>query len=256
MDEIKLRFDNKTVLVTGGSTGIGAALAKAFASLGARVGVGYFQSEAAANEVVTSIKEAGGTAVALQADVADPSQVEQLIATAEDQLGSIDILINNAGAQIRRSRIDAASDEFYDATMDVNMRSVFAACRAAIPGMTKRGSGSIVNLSSISARTGGGGQSVLYSAAKAAVATFTRGLSAELADAGIRVNAVSPGLIETPFHDETPREQFESIAKTIPMGRPGTPEDCIGPTLFLASDELAGYVTGQVLEVNGGQYRP
>lgn len=256
MQEWTLRFDDKVVLITGASTGIGAALAKAFGVLGARVGVGYYRSEEAAAEVVGAIEADGGTAVAFKADVADPQEVGSLITSVEGQLGSIDILVNNAGAQIRRARIEASSDELYGQLMDVNMRSVFAACRAVIPGMTERGSGSIVNLSSISARTGGGGESVLYSAAKAAVATFTRGLSVELSQAGVRVNAVSPGLISTPFHDETPTEQFESITKTIPMGRAGTAEDCVGPTLFLASDELAGYVTGQVLEVNGGQYRP
>ena len=255
---MKPRFvsDKKAVLVTGASSGIGAAIAVAFGSLGARVGVGYHQSEAGAHAVISAIEEAGGTAFGFRADVADPDQVKELMSAAREQLGEIDVLVNNAGSQIRRSSVEEATDQFYDQTMDVNMRSVFAACRAVIPSMSRRGSGSIVNLSSIAARTGGGGRSVLYATAKAAVATFTRGLAAELAETGVRVNAVSPGLISTPFHDKTPPEQFAAIAGSIPMGRPGTAQDCVGPTLFLASDRLASYVTGQVLEVNGGQYRP
>lgn len=256
MDSNMLRFENKVVVVTGASSGIGAAIATAFGSLGARVGVGYNQSETGAQAVIKEIEAAGGTAIGLRADVADPQQMAGLVSTATEQLGVVDVLINNAGTQIRRASIEETTDEFYDQMMNINLRSVFTACRAVIPSMSKRGSGAIVNLSSISARHGGGGRSVLYAAAKAGVATFTRGLAAELATSGVRVNAVSPGLISTPFHDQTPPEQFEAITTTIPMGRPGTAQDCVGPTLFLASDDLAGYVTGQVLEVNGGQYRP
>jgi 3-oxoacyl-[acyl-carrier protein] reductase len=141
--------------------------------------------------------------------------------------------------------------------MELNMGTVFRACRRVVPSMVKQGNGAIVNISSIAARTGGGGRSVLYASAKAAVSTFTRGLAREVGRHGIRVNAVAPGVIDTPFHDRhsTP-QRLEQIAAANPLGRIGTPQDCVGPVMFLASSTMGGYVTGQVIEVNGGALTP
>lgn len=251
-------FQGKNVLVTGASLGIGAALARAFAVAGANVGIGYRRSAEEAVAIRDEIVGSGGTAVLLRGDVADKQELQEVIRGARSQLGSIDILINNAGALIARSPIAEASDDLYDRVMALNVRSMFEACRAVIPEMRERGSGNIINLTSIAARTGGAGGSVLYAAAKGAVATFTRGLAVEVAPYGIRVNALSPGLISTPFHTDgiTPPEHFAQMEASIPMGRAGTAEECVGPVLFLASDHMSSYVTGQMLEVNGGLYRP
>jgi 3-oxoacyl-[acyl-carrier protein] reductase len=141
--------------------------------------------------------------------------------------------------------------------MDLNMSSVFAACRQAVPVMRRQGSGAIVNLTSIAARTGGAGGSVAYATAKGAVSTFTRGLAKEVAIDGIRVNAIAPGIITTPFHERhTSDAQMAGMVAGIPMGRAGTPEECVGSVLFLASPAMSGYVTGQVIEINGGQLTP
>ncbi|HEY4137811.1 MAG TPA: SDR family oxidoreductase, partial [Casimicrobiaceae bacterium] len=141
--------------------------------------------------------------------------------------------------------------------MDLNVRSLVAASSAAIPFMRRAGHGNIINVTSIAARHGGGNGAVLYASAKGFVSTFTRGLAKEVVKDGIRVNAVSPGVITTPFHERysTPA-MLESFKATIPMGRLGTAEECVGAFMFLASDTLSGYVTGQIIEVNGGQYMP
>lgn len=254
----RLSFEGKNVLITGASLGIGAALARAFAAAGAHVGLGYRRSVEEATEVLDDIVAAGGNAVLLRGDVSNRQELQGVIDGAREELGCIDILINNAGALIGRAPIHEASDSLYEEIMDLNLRAMFEACRAVIPEMRERGSGNIINLSSIAARNGGAGGSVLYASSKGAVATFTRGLAVELAPFGIRVNALSPGLIRTPFHSEgvTPPERFAQMETSIPMGRAGSAEECVGPTLFLASDEMSSYVTGQILEVNGGSYRP
>lgn len=251
-------FEGRNILITGGSLGIGAALVRGFAAAGGRVGVGYNRSATEAEALVEEVEAAGGTAVALKGDVTVPAELERVIAQHGEQLGPIDVLINNAGALVGRSLIHEAEDDLYERIMDLNVRSMFQACRAVIPEMIERGSGNIINLTSVAARTGGAGGSVLYASSKGAVATFTRGLAVELAPHGIRVNALSPGLIRTPFHDNgiTPEEHFTRMEQGIPAGRAGNAEECVGPTLFLASDEMASYVTGQMLEVNGGLYRP
>jgi 3-oxoacyl-[acyl-carrier protein] reductase len=148
------------------------------------------------------------------------------------------------------------TDAQYDAVMDLNVRSVITACRVAIPWLRRNG-GFIINTSSIAARNGGGGGAGLYASAKAFVSNVTRGLAKELVASRIRVNAVSPGTIATPFHERySTEEQMRAMVATIPQGRAGTAEDCVGAFLFLSSESLSGYITGQSLEVNGGQLMP
>lgn len=174
-----------------------------------------------------------------------------------EAFGHIDVLINNAGGLLARSPIADITDQLYDDIMRLNVYSVVAASREIIPHFRKRGSGNIINVSSIAARNGGSNGAVLYAAAKGFVSTATRGWARELAKDNIRVNAVSPGTIDTPFHERYSTAQQLAAAKTtIPMDRLGTSEECTGAFLFLASDELSKYVTGQILEVNGGQYMP
>jgi 3-oxoacyl-[acyl-carrier protein] reductase len=154
---------------------------------------------------------------------------------------------------VERNPVDATPDEIYERIMDLNVRSIFQMCKLVIPVMKRQGHGNIVNVTSVAARTGGGGGSVVYAAAKGAVVSFTRGLARELAAYNIRVNALSPGLILTPFHERwTPPTMMEALIKSVPMGRAGTAEECVGAVLFLASDRMSSYVTGQVIEVNGG----
>ncbi|WP_341890631.1 glucose 1-dehydrogenase [Variovorax sp. YR752] len=253
MEDLK----DKTALVTGASTGIGAAVAIAFAARGMRVAVHYNSSADAANGVVDTIRAAGGTAFALQADVRDTAAIRACVQETTAQFGRIDVLVNNAGSLVKRMPIAEFDDALFDEVMHINARSVLAFCREAVPQMRKQGSGAIINVTSVAARTGGGPGAYLYAGAKGFVSTATHGLARELVGDRIRVNAVAPGVIQTPFQDRfsTPA-MLETFKTGIPMGRLGTADECVGAFLYLASEQLSGYVTGQVLEVNGGQYMP
>ncbi len=247
----------KVVLVTGASTGIGAAIARAFGREGARVAVHYHASEDAARTVVADIRAAGSEAIALRADARDARQIEKLVADTVAKFGVIDVLINNAGDIVQRCHVADSNDELLSSVIDLNARSVVTACRAAIPHFRRQGGGNIINTTSVAARHGGGPGAVLYAASKGFVSTLTRGLAKELARDHIRVNGVAPGVIVTPLQARhTSAEQMEAFRKSIPLDRLGTPEECVGAYLYLASDALSGYVTGQILEVNGGQLMP
>lgn len=254
MEDLK----GKTALVTGASTGIGAAVARAYAARGVRVAVHYNRSAGPANEVVAAITAAGGEAFALQGDVRDTEAIRRVVRETIARWGAIDILVNNAGSLVKRVPIAEFDDALFDDVLHINARSVLAFCREVVPLMRTQGrGGSIINVSSVAARHGGGPGAYLYAGAKGFVSTATRGLAKELAADRIRVNAVAPGVIQTPFHDQfsTP-QMLESFRATIPMARIGEPDDCVGAFLYLASEQLSSYVTGQILEVNGGQYMP
>lgn len=254
MEDLK----GRSALVTGASTGIGAAVAIAYAARGMRVAVHYNSSAAAAEQVVETIRAAGGEAFALQGDVRDSAAIRRVVAQADERLGGIDVLVNNAGSLVKRVPIADFDDALFDEVLHINARSVLAFCREVVPLMRAQShGGSIINVSSIAARNGGGPGAYLYAGAKGFVSTATRGLAKELAPDRIRVNAVSPGVIQTPFHDRFSTPQLlESFKAAIPMARIGEPDDCVGAFLYLASTQLSGYVTGQILEVNGGQYMP
>lgn len=244
----------KHVLVTGGGTGIGAAISRGFAAAGAKVAVHYHAGKDAAAALTSEISGQGGHAIALGADLMAPNAATDLLARTVGKLGGLDILINNAGGMVGRRPLAEIDDAFIDEVFNLNVRSLVHCCRAALPHLTACGKGVIVNVSSVSARTGGSPGSSIYSGAKGFVSTFTRSLARELAPNGIRVNAISPGTIHTDFHvrHSTP-EKLEGTRKSIPQMRLGTAEDCAGTVLYLASDNLSGYVTGQIIEVNGGQ---
>jgi 3-oxoacyl-[acyl-carrier protein] reductase len=241
----------KAVVVTGGATGIGRAAAEAFAEAGCRVLVHYYKGADEAH-----VLAARGIAIH-QANLAERGAPAILIAEAVKRFGRLDVLVNNAGGLVARILAVDADDTFIDKVFDLNVRSLIHCCRAAIPVMAGQKAGTIINVTSISARAGGSAGSSIYSGAKGFVSSFTRTLAKEVVDDGIRVNAVSPGTIHTAFHDRhsTP-EKLEATRKAIPMGRLGTPEDCAGAFLFLASERASGYLTGQVIEVNGGQLMP
>lgn len=247
----------KVVLVTGSSTGIGAAVARGFARQRARVAVHYNQSAAAAQALVESIAEEGGEAHAWRTDVTRSVDVAGLVDAVAAHFGGLHVLVNNAGGLVRRALLADTDDDLFDQILDLNVRSLLTACRAAAPHIKRSGGGSIINTGSIVARHGGGPGVSLYGGAKAFVEAVTRNLAKEFATSGIRVNAVSPGVIVTPFHDRhSTAEALENFRKAIPMGRLGAAEECVGAYLFLASESLASYITGQVIEVNGGQLMP
>jgi len=240
-------------IVTGASTGIGRAIAIALARAGADVAIHYGSSRKEADETARAVESHGRRAVLVQADFRDPTAAGTAVEAAVQALGApIDILVNNAGSLVGRSAVEEMDAELWQEVIALNLSSVFFATKAALPYL---GDGArIVNVSSVAARHGGGPGAFAYAAAKGGVMTLTRGLAKELASRNIRVNAIAPGVIETPFHDKfsTP-EQLETFRKGIPLGRLGTSEECAGAVLYLVSP-LASYVTGQSIDINGGQW--
>lgn len=246
----------KRALITGSSTGIGAAVARELARLGASVAVHGNKNAAAAEAVATEIRAAGGKAVVVLGDVSNSASAAKIVADAVAGLGGLDILINNAGAILDRVTNAAFDDAAYDNVYNLNVRSVLAVTKAAYPHLKAAGGGSIINTGSVAGRFGGFGGSAVYASAKAAVHSITRNAAREFAPDHIRVNVVAPGFIITPFHDKTPQSVKDSAAAQIPMQRLGTAEDCVGAYVFLASDSMSGYITGQIIDVNGGQLMP
>lgn len=241
------KLSNKVALVTGASRGIGKATALALAAEGAKVVVNYARSSSAADEVVATITEAGGEAIALQADVSQENEVEALIKETKGKLGRIDVLVNNAGIT-RDTLLLRMKPADWQAVIDLNLTGVFLCSRAVSKIMLKQKSGRIINITSVAGQMGNPGQAN-YSAAKAGVIGFTKTIAKELASRGVTANAVAPGFIAT---DMTEELEAEGILKFIPLGRYGAPEEVAGMIRFLASDPAAAYITGQVFNVDGG----
>ncbi len=246
----------KRVLVTGASTGIGAAVAVAFAQQGSRVGIGYARSAEAAQNVLAGIKEAGADGALFQADVSKAGECRRLADEFVAKFGGIDVLINNAGGMVRRTSLAEETDELMGEVFDLNVRSVVVLSTAVIPHMRSAGGGAVVNTGSVAGRDGGGIGSGLYASSKSYVHGITRNMAKEFAKDGIRVNTVAPGYIATPFHDATPPERKQAMLGGIPMGRPGTPEECAATYLFFASKACSGYITGAIIDINGGLWMP
>lgn len=246
-------LSGKVALITGGGRDIGKAIALKMAGCGAAVAINYRASRAEAEAAVAEIESKGGRAVAIQADVTRARDAERLVAETVRALGgSIDILVNNAGGLLARIQIADMKESHWDAVMAVNLKSVFLVTRAALPHMNA--GGVIVNMASLAARNGGGGGSVAYATSKGAVLTLTRGLAKELASRDIRVNCVSPGLINTTFHDTfTPDAVRKAVAGNTAVGREGESDEVADAVTFLASD-ASSYINGESLEINGGLY--
>ncbi|MCS6847670.1 MAG: 3-oxoacyl-[acyl-carrier-protein] reductase [Anaerolineae bacterium] len=243
------QLQGKSAIVTGASRGIGRAIAIELARRGASVVVNYKASEAAAHDVVKTITEAGGTAIAFKADVSKLDEATALVKAALDAFGKLDILVNNAGTT-RDTLLMTMSEDDWDTVINADLKSVFNCCKAAVRPMIRARSGRIINISSVVGLAGQGGQTN-YAAAKAGVIGFTKSLAKELGSRNITVNAVAPGFIPTALTDVLSEEQKQAILKATPLGRFGAPEEVAYAVSFLASDEAA-FITGAVLSVDGG----
>ena len=245
-------LEDKKVLVTGSSSGIGVATAVGFSRQGCFVGVHYFKTKAGGEKTLAEVKK-HSDGVLLCADIREPEQVSEMVEQFAASAGGIDILVNNAGSLIERQTFESATVDYHDDIYATNVRSIFLTTRAALPYL-KESRGNIINIGSVAGHNGGGGGSGIYAGAKAAVATETIAMAKEFAPYGIRVNSVLPGLIETRFHERfSTAERRAAVAKQTPLGRNGTADDIAKAILFLAS-EAAGFITGEYIAVNGGLY--
>lgn len=244
-----MELENKTAIVTGGSRGIGRAICKTLAEEGVHIVTCYANGAAAAEETIAMCKEYGVQATAIQADVADAGQVEELFAKALELTGSVEILVNNAGIT-RDGLILRMSDENFNQVVDTNLRGAFYCMRAASKLMMRKRYGRIVTISSVVGVSGNAGQ-VNYAASKAGVIGMTKSLAKELGSRNVTANAVAPGFITTDMTDVLPDAVKEQMEKEIPLARLGQPEDVANAVAFLVSDK-ASYITGQVLHVDGG----
>ena len=246
-----LGLSGKVALVTGASRGIGRSVVELFASLGVNVAVNYVRDGQAANEAVTDAKSQGVDAIAVQGDVAKLNEAEQVVKEALEHFGRLDFLICNAGIW-KGDAVEAISEELWDQTIDINLKGTWTVCRAAVPIMKQQEFGRIVIVSSTAGQRGEANVSN-YAASKGGQISFTKSLAPELAPFGITVNCVAPGWVETDMNDGvfSDKPRLESILQTIPLRRIGQPDELAAPIIFLCSN-WASYITGEVLNVNGG----
>jgi 3-oxoacyl-[acyl-carrier protein] reductase len=249
MDNVK-NFGGMTALITGASSGIGAASATAFGAQGARVLIHYNRQESEAQRIIERVRGAGGQGELLRADLTTMDGIRSMVRAVAGR--RIDILVNNAGSLIQRTPVLNFTEELWEKVLTLNLTSAFFLAKAVLPGMVERKSGFVVNVSSVAARSGGGLGALAYASAKGALSTMTMGLAKEFAPFGIRINAVSPGTIDTNYHRNFSNDQMLNAVKAAtPMARLGTAEEVADVILFLCSNE-ARFIQGQVIEVNGG----
>ena len=247
-------FKNKKVIVTGSSTGIGFETGIEFLELGAKV---VFHGNRSIEDLDDRIKKrtANHNFAILKSDFTNLNEVENFMKSAIKELGGLNILINNAGTMVGRYNLNIIEEKQFLEIFDLNAKSAFFTTKFASDIFKEQKSGCIVNVSTISARTGGSAGSSVYAASKAFVSGITRSLVSELSPYNVRINAISPGTITTKFHEQySSPEKLENTRLKIPMKRLGTAKDCVGSIIFLSSEKLSGYITGQILEINGGQF--
>jgi 3-oxoacyl-[acyl-carrier protein] reductase len=248
-------LEGKAALVTGASRGIGSATAIAFAKAGVtRIGLHFFSNRSGAEETADAVRKHGAEPVLLEADLGASEGIAALRSQIETSLPGIDLLVNNAGHLVGRAKLLDCTEDFYDRVMTLNTKSVWFVSQTVVPHMLQKGGGAIVNVSSIAARHGGGPGATIYAAAKAAVSAITKGMAKELAAKGIRVNAVSPGVVDNDFHARySTREMLDNMLAGVPAGQLGTNEEVADTIVFLCSDS-SRYIHGQTIEINGGMY--
>ena len=252
---INNKLIGKNVLITAGAQGIGEAITRHFIDSGANVAIHYFSSADTANQLTEYAISKGQKAVAISGDLTKEADANALVQKTVAALGSLDILINNAGSLVARRKLDEMKTEFWHKVMNINLTSMMFVTRAAVPHLAKNDNSSIINLASLAGRKGGHAGSLAYSTSKGAILTFTRALSAELGAQGIKVNAIAPGLIlGTSFHNtHTTKESATKTIAGIPIKRAGNADDVARAVLYLAS-EYDGFITGATLDINGGVY--
>jgi 3-oxoacyl-[acyl-carrier protein] reductase len=248
-----MRLKGKFALVTGASSGIGAAIAEELAREGASVTVNYFRNEAGARQVARTIEAAGQSALVVRADVRRKAEVTRLFQEHLARFGRLDILVNNAGDMVKRLPTAETSEELWHDAIDLNLSSAFFCCQEAITPMQAQQWGRIINIASVGGRTGGGAGSIPYHSAKAGLMALTKGLAKELAPHHVTVNTVAPGIVETAFHERHTRPELKAewLRTLVPMQRAGTPVEIAKVVAFVAS-EGASYMTGATVDVNGG----
>jgi len=246
-------FAGQVVMITGGATGLGAAMVGRFAMLGADVACCYHKSAAGAEALAAKLRELGREILLVKVDVADSAQVRAAVAAIEAHFGRpISILVNNAGDNINPAPIDEMDEETWDRVIDVNLKGAFLCAKYCIPAMKAARAGRVINITSISGRSGGGPGGAHYAASKGGLEAFTRALAKEMASFGVTANGVAPGVVYTPLHERTNTpESLERLRQNIPLLRLGAPVDVAALVTFLASPE-AGYITGENIAVNGG----
>ncbi|MEM7704025.1 MAG: glucose 1-dehydrogenase [Pseudomonadota bacterium] len=242
---------DKVAVVTGGSRDIGKAVSLKLAAAGAKVVVNYYNNEAKGAETVKEITDAGGTAIAVGGDMTQASDVNNLVSATVNAFGErVAVLVNVVGGLVARKTLAEMDEDFFDQVIKLNLNSVFLACKKMVPLMTD--GGSIVNLSSLAGRDGGGPGAIAYATSKGAVMTMTRGLAKELGPSGIRVNCVCPGMISTTFHDEFTKDAVrKNVAASTPLRREGQAEEVADLVTYLASSE-SSFLTGTSVDINGG----
>jgi 3-oxoacyl-[acyl-carrier protein] reductase len=248
-----MNLKNKVAIVTGGARDIGRAVSIKLASLGASVALNYFDNPDDAKETVQTIQSAGGKAVAVQGDMTKPADIQKLVDQTQKEFGkTIHILVNIAGGLVGRKKIDEMDEAFWDFVITLNLKSVFLVTKAVLPNMAD--GGAIVNFASQAARDGGGPGAIAYSSAKGGVMTFTRGLAKELGPRKIRVNSISPGMINTTFHNTfTKPEVRQRVAASTPLGREGEAHEVAELAAYLVSDN-SSFINGASIDINGGTY--
>lgn len=249
------QFDlvGKVAIVTGASSGIGRATAITLARNGAAVIVNYLNNAAGAEETVNEIRALRRNGLAIRADVTHRAEIVAMVAETLENFERVDILVNNAGSAVQLATLEDCTEELWDAVMDVNLKGVFLCSQVLAPHFRRQKSGRIINVSSLAAEIGGAGGLIAYAAAKGGVNSLTKGLARELASSGATVNAVNPGIIETPFHEKFARpEKLEEIIRNTPLRRSGRPEEVAELIAYLASDD-AGFITGEVINIDGGR---
>lgn len=247
-----LDFKGKTVLITGASGGLGSQMAREFARCGAAVVVHDYGLADQAAALLGELGQIGAETLPVEGDLTDAATVRRIASEIDARFGKLDVLVNNAGASPNKMPFEDLPADLWDKVLAINLRSVYLVTQACLPLLEKAGGGRIVNVSSTAARNGGAPGGSAYSAAKGAVSSFTKAIAKDVCRKDILVNAVAPGLIDTPFYgDVNVADKYAERLKGIPLGRVGAPIDIAGPVLFLASP-MSGYITGEVIEVSGG----